>query len=196
MKSMFTPFQLKLDVSTFSELQLIQHVKRYLGDMPGYFHDQQAVATLLTKDNPLIYEYWEIPNDGSSLISISMTRIAAGVVGDEYFMTKGHFHTLEEDGEEIYFVLQGLGYVLLQNRDGERQTLNLSPENLYYVPKGWAHRAVNCGEEDLKFVSLWPNSVGHDYKSIELGGFPQLIVKGTHGPSVIQNGHYHSYQTL
>lgn len=196
METFIAPYQLNLDVSTFAEIQSIHHQKRFLGDMQNYFNDQQSIQAILVNENPLIYEYWEIQNDGSSMISMSMTKIASGVVGDEFYMTKGHFHTLEEDGEEIYIVLQGQGYLLLQNRNSETQVLELIPNHLYYSPKGWAHRTVNRGEDELIFLTLWPNAVGHDYQSIERGGFPQLVVKGYPDPEIRQNPRYQSYQAI
>jgi glucose-6-phosphate isomerase len=47
-----------------------------------------------------------------------VTHLYPGKVGNEYFMTRGHFHARREQGE-VYFGLRGSGLLLLQDEQGE-----------------------------------------------------------------------------
>jgi glucose-6-phosphate isomerase len=191
------PFNLSLDPEAFDSVPGSKHMLRYLSDVESIFSDKQTVAEILAQDDPLIYEYWEIPNESSSsALSFGLTRILPGTVGQEYHMTRGHFHTIEEDGDELYFVLQGRGVILLQTRESENRALEMTTGSLCYVPAGWGHRSVNCGAADLVFVSIWPLTVGHDYEVVEQGGFPQLVVRGSDGPMVIGNPNFLDYKAI
>ena len=83
------------------------------------------------------------------------TIIYPGCIGDEFHMTKGHFHAVRERGE-VYLGLSGAGYVVLQTDDGQARHVHMAPGEVVYVPPSWAHRTVNTGETPLIFLSMWP----------------------------------------
>ena len=189
------PFALHLDPQTIQELPGVVHNTRRLSHLRGLFADAQAEADLLAAGDPLIYAYGEAEAHGAggtvaggtvAVLSVGMTRILPGTVGAEYYMTRGHFHTADADGDEVYLVLQGCGMLLLMTRAGERQVVEMSPHRLCYVPAGWAHRTVNTGDEDLLFASVWPRVVGHDYTSIARRGFGRRVLRGAAGPEVVE----------
>jgi glucose-6-phosphate isomerase, archaeal len=140
--------------------------------------------------NPLVYAVYGIPvpATNSNLIG-STTVIQPGSVGDEYFMTKGHFHAVR-DRAEIYLGLAGDGRLVMATEDGRHAVEPMAPGSVNYVPGGWAHRSVNVGDEPLVFFAAYVGDAGHDYGTIEQRGFPVLVVRGERGPQVIANPRY------
>ncbi|MCG2767016.1 MAG: cupin domain-containing protein [Anaerolineae bacterium] len=180
------PYSIDIDPECFQVPDGATKFIRQLSDMQEMFSDSEAVQSVLESGNAVIYEYWESESEGPEEgLSYSITCIHTGTVGREYYMTKGHFHIT--DGDEIYLVLKGQGLMLLQTRDGEARTLEMSPGKLCYVPTNWAHRNVNTGSEDLVFLCVWGPRIDSDYAVIARSGFPQLVVKGLQGPQVIRN---------
>jgi glucose-6-phosphate isomerase len=164
--------------------------KRYLSDLTGFFADPTAEQALLAA-NPLLYEVHEAtenPQVAGHLL-YSTTIIHPGRVGDEYFMTKGHYHALQ-DRAEVYFGLVGEGYLLLQNPDGEVNTQLMTPGAAAYVPPYWAHRTINAGAEDFAFLAVYPAEAGHNYGIIADQGFASILVERDGQPRLVPNPRY------
>jgi glucose-6-phosphate isomerase len=162
--------------------------KRNLSDMKGMFADGKAEARLIAEDNPLIYEFhgMPVPEDAGDL-AFGCSIVYPGKVGDEYYMTKGHFHTILETGE-VYYCLSGHGYMLLENSEGDWRALELTAGNAVYVPKGYAHRSICVGkDEPLVTFFVFRADAGHDYGSIETKGYRKLLVERDGKPTVIDN---------
>jgi glucose-6-phosphate isomerase len=154
--------------------------------MEGAYADTAALAELVeAAGDPVVYavEQRDVPEEVGQLVCCT-TVLNPGIVGDEYFMTKGHYHAVRETGE-IYLGLSGKGRVLLQTEDGEARVLPLERETVAYVPPCWAHRTVNVGEEPLVFFAVYPGQAGHDYGAIEASGFSQRVVRTPSGPAVV-----------
>ena len=68
--------------------------KRFLSQMKNMYCDTAAAEKILEKEDPLIYEFYELgcPEREGDL-AFGTTILYPGKIGDEYFMTKGHFHT-------------------------------------------------------------------------------------------------------
>ena len=149
-------------------------VQRRLSDMRGMYADASAEETL-AGDDPVIYEVFQadVPEFAGELATCT-TVLQPGKVGDEYFMTKGHFHA-QRDRAEVYYGLTGRGLLLLA-KDDETREIEMAPGVAAYVPPHWAHRSVNTGDEPLVFLAVYPGDAGHDYGTIETEGFPQLVV--------------------
>jgi len=115
------------------------HIIRTGKDMVGYFVEDP-------EPDALIYEVHELDSAGN--MKLAITILKAGVVGDEYHMTKGHYH---EDAlaPETYHCLKGNGMMVLQTEDGMTKEVEMLPGSIIYIPHGWAHRTVNVGDEDL-----------------------------------------------
>ena len=87
------------------------HITRRLSDMRGQFVDQAAYDAMLVEEDVILYEVYEIERPqvaGEILQGLSVIR--PGKVGAEYFMTKGHFHSVLETAE-VYYGLAGEGAV-------------------------------------------------------------------------------------
>ena len=165
--------------------------KRYLSDMKGYFYRHDLVEGMLGKGvNPLIYEYTEVENpQKEGHLNIGWTKIYPGKVGDEYYMTRGHFHKVEASGE-VYIGLRGEGIVLTQTRDGKCVHAEIAEGKIVYVPPGVAHRTVNTGDKPLIFLYIYPSYSGHDYGTIAELGFAKLVVERDGKPTLIDNPRY------
>jgi len=163
------------------------HTTRRLSSMKGQYANQDAYAALLP-DDPILYEVYEIkrPEIEGELLQ-GVTVIHLGKVGDEYFMTKGHFHKVLETGE-VYLCLRGEGMMVLENPEGDSSVLPFRPGQVLYVLPRWAHRSVNVStSEDLVFFFAYPGNAGHDYGTIEQQGFRKLVVEDDGTPQIIDN---------
>lgn len=167
------------------------HIKRYLSELKGMFYNPEGVESLLRdRGDVLVYEVFEkeIPHrDGEIQFCSSITH--PGKVGDEYFMTKGHFHA-RRDTAEIYYCIRGKGYMLMELPEGEFVIEEMHPGRTVYVPAYYAHRSINTGDEPLISLAVYPGDAGHDYGSIEKMGFKHLVVERNGSPTVIENPRY------
>ncbi|MGB8453841.1 MAG: glucose-6-phosphate isomerase family protein [Anaerocolumna sp.] len=161
--------------------------KRYLSDMKGMFHDSEAVEKILSKKNPVIYEFYELgcPEREGDL-AFGTTIVYPGTVGDEYYMTKGHFHT-KINTSEVYYTFSGSGYMLLENAEGDWKAEPLRKGEAIYVPRGYAHRTINTGNDPLIAFFTFYGDAGHDYGTIETKGYRNLLLGKNGTVDIIEN---------
>jgi len=182
------PFTFGVNVANATLEQYDNHITRRLSSMKEQYFDQAAVATMLAQEDTLLYEVYEIKRPelpGELLHGLSVLH--PGRVGNEYFMTKGHFHTVLETAE-VYYCLKGQGYMVMETPEGNWAVEPLSPGRVLYVPPRWAHRSVNSGtDEDLVTFFVYPGHAGHDYGTIESQGFRKLVVEENGRPKIIDN---------
>ena len=181
--SALVDFDLKSGLSTSKN-----PLQRFLSNMKGIFSDQAACDAQLAKENVLIYEFFDmgVP-ESSGEIAYGTSITYPGKVGDEYFMTKGHFHTVL-DTAEVYYCLRGHGYMLMENPEGDWEAQELTPGKAVYVPGRYAHRSVNVSpDEPLVTFFAFPGHAGHDYGTIETQGFRKLIVERDGKPAFVDN---------
>lgn len=185
-----TPFSRRLEFTTgkFDKTDLVQ--TRRLSDLKGLFADQEAEAAMMA-GNPVLYEVFlafDAPPEHGQL-GYSTTVIYPGKVGDEYFMTKGHYHSKGECAE-LYTCLQGEGYLLMQTREGEVKAIHMTPGVAAYVPPYWGHRTMNVGGENFVFYACYPAEAGYDYGTIAEKGFASIIVERNGRAEVVANPTY------
>ena len=164
------------------------HLVRQLSSMKGQFADQQAYAAQLEKEDVVLYEVYELqrPEQAGELLH-GISIVHPGKVGDEYYMTKGHFHTVLETAE-IYQCLKGEGVMVMETPEGDWSVEELCPGKFLYVPPRWAHRSVNTGsQEDLVTFFVYPGNAGHDYGTIETQGFRKLVLEVNGQPQISDN---------
>ncbi|MEK4406192.1 glucose-6-phosphate isomerase family protein [Sporosarcina sp. FSL K6-6792] len=162
--------------------------KRYLSDMKKMFYNVEALEkSIQEENNHVIYEYYslELPKTEGD-IHFGTSIVYPGIVGDEYYMTKGHFHEILETGE-VYFCLSGTGYMLMENPEGDWQIEKFVPGQAVYVPARYAHRSINIGSEPLITFFSFRADAGHDYGTIEMKGFRKLVVERNGNAEVIDN---------
>lgn len=160
---------------------------RKLSQMKTMFHDVEAAEEILKTEDPIIYEWHELgcperPGD----LAFGTTILYNGKVGDEYFMTKGHFHTIL-DTAEVYYLLDGEGYMVMENPEGDTIEMPLSKGTVVYVPRRYAHRTVNTGDKPLVTFFVFGADAGHDYGTIETKGYHKMVVEKDGKPAVVDN---------
>ena len=164
------------------------HITRTLSSMQRQYLDQTCYEAMLVQEDTLLYEVYEItrPEVAGELIQ-GVSVVHPGKVGDEYFMTKGHFHKVLETGE-IYYCLRGEGVMVMETPEGNWNIQEFHPGQVLYVLPGWAHRSVNTSlTDDLVFFFAYPANAGHDYRTIEQHGFRKLVVEREGRPAYIDN---------
>lgn len=165
-------------------------LQRRLSAMTGMFADHEAVRRLSeeSEEDVLVYEFFDagVPKD-SGQVAYGTSITYPGKVGDEYFMTKGHFHSVL-DTAEIYYCLRGRGLMMMENPEGDVQWEEFAPGKAVYVPGRYAHRSINTspGEPLITFFAF-PGHAGHDYGTIESKGFRKIVVERDGVPAVVDN---------
>ena len=182
------PFIYKVDVKNEMISNPDTHIVRKLSSMKGQYTDTKAYEEMLLKDDCLLYEVYEklVPELEGELLQ-GMSIVHPGKVGREYFMTKGHFHSIL-DTAEFYYCIKGHGYMMMENPEGDWAAEELLPDTVLYVPGRWAHRSINIkDDEDLVTIFAYPANAGHDYATIETKGFRKLIIEENGKPKIIDN---------
>jgi glucose-6-phosphate isomerase len=113
------PFALAVDLQRGGLEPCNNITERHLSDMRGMYIDEVAAEEAIAQGDPLLYEVnqYDVPFETGQLLVVT-TVIRPGRVGDEYYMTKGHFHE-QIDRAEVYVGLQGQGCLLLETAGGE-----------------------------------------------------------------------------
>lgn len=180
-------FLLDFDLSSGLS-QSIPSTKRMLSQMKDMYCDRDAADALIKSGDPLVYEFYSLPapeHPGDLSFGTSITY--PGRVGNEYYMTKGHFHSIL-DTAEVYYALSGQGMMLMESPEGDVDLKPLKPGVALYVPKRYAHRTVNVGSVPFVSFFVYRADAGHDYGTIETKGFRKLVVRGEDGePTLIDN---------
>lgn len=161
--------------------------KRYLSQMKGMFSDTAAADKILEGSDPVLYEWFELgcPERAGDL-AFGVTILNPGKVGNEYYMTKGHFHTQLETAE-VYYVFQGDGFMVMENPEGDTIEMPLTKGQTVYVPRRYAHRMVNTGGWPLITFFVFAADAGHDYGTIETKGYHKMVVEKDGKPVVVPN---------
>jgi len=156
-----------------------------LGQLGGVFHDQKA--WLATNPATVVYTVqWQerVPQETEGGLFWGSTRIEAGRVGDEYFMTRGHFHAKRNRGE-YYTTVQGEGMLMLMDENRLARVEIMFPGSLHYIPGYTAHRTINTGDKPFLFWACWPSDAGHDYGTIAAQHFSARVLQRNNVAEVV-----------
>jgi glucose-6-phosphate isomerase len=171
------PFAIEIDLVEGTMAARDRHVVRRASDMRGYYADEAALEELIRQHgDPVHYEVFEkkIPETPGHLV-LCISKLQPGRVGDECFMTKGHYHAVRGTAE-IYWCLRGRGYMLMKTVDGQCVAEAMERNRVVYVPPHWAHRSINTGDEPLVSFCVYPAEAGHNYGDIQTEGFPKRVL--------------------
>lgn len=159
--------------------------RRFLSDLCGSFADTAAYNEALQQSNPLVYEVTSVePAAGDGQLHYGLGILYPGRIGNEYFLTKGHYHSKRE-AAEVYVGLKGDGAMLLEDEaTGASRMVELGTGCIVYVPGHTAHRTVNTGDEPLVYLGIYPANAGHDYGSIATKNFRKIVVAGSNGAAM------------
>jgi glucose-6-phosphate isomerase, archaeal len=155
------------------------------GQLAGFFQDKASLAEI--DPSTIIYrvEWWEPVSPAvEGGLFWGSTIIEPGRIGNEYFMTRGHFHAIRNRGE-YYCTAQGSGMLLLMDEQRRLRAEIMSPGSLHYIPGGFAHRAVNTGDTALSFWACWPSDAGHDYEIVASKGFSARVLSQNGEPVLV-----------
>jgi len=164
----------------------IDRLSRRLGELDGIFSDKAAYAALPA--DKLVYEVessFPVSDGTEGGLFLGITYIHPGKVGQEYFMTKGHFHKIRNRAE-IYICMEGEGMLILMNEDKTHTWAEkMEPGSIHYINGYTAHRTANTGNTVLSFGAFWPSDAGHDYDTISQFGFSKILVDVNGHPTLI-----------
>ena len=142
--------QTTIDLATGSLAGEVTTSERRIADLAGLFADEAARAAL--PQDTIVYRVQMHDKEAEGTpggLLFGTSFVYPGKVGDEYFMTKGHFHA-KRDTAEYYFCISGRGALILMDEAGNC----------------WAVLAVGC---------CWGADCGHDYASIARTGFSKRL---------------------
>lgn len=148
-----------------------------LRDLAAVFHDRAAHGRLDPAREVYRVRSWLPVSPGTEGgLFWGVTMLQPGKVGDEYFMTHGHFHS-NPTRAEYYATVSGSG--MLIRMDAERRTWGetMTPGSLHYIRGEHAHRVANTGSAPLVFWACWGSDAGYDYGTIAERGFGARLVE-------------------
>jgi glucose-6-phosphate isomerase, archaeal len=161
--------------------------QRTIKDIAGIFLDQEAVTLVASETKVYIVQAWlPVPEGTPGGLSFGTSIIMPGKVGNEYFMTKGHFHA-QSDRAEFYWGVAGKGMLILMDREGKTCAEEVYPGSLHYIGGDIAHRLANTGLENLIVGACWISDAGHDYETISLSGFSARMLEVAGKPELVEN---------
>lgn len=145
--------------------------EKRLADLGGLYRDTAAFAGAVAHEGDrVVYTVEEFrPTEASGDLIFGMTHMEPGMIGDEFFMTRGHIHRAG-NRPEIYQGISGEGLMLLESPDGEIRIVEVAPLSVCYVPPFWIHRSVNTGAAPLVMFFCYPSDSGQDYEIIARAG--------------------------
>ena len=180
-----TPVWLDINPGVFEPC--VEISRRKVSDLAMMFADQGAVQQLIAQGDPVVYDIRYHPfQTSTSDMALGVSTIYPGKVGDEYHMTKGHFH-VRMDQPEIYFCVRGTGFLLMESKEGDFQVAEWRPGTITHIPPQYAHRVVNTGPEPLIWVASYHLAAGHDYEPIIARGFAKIVVEKDGQPVFLPN---------
>ena len=141
----------------------------------------------------------------------NVTILESGTIGGEYIKTYGHYHIGNLD--ETYWIVEGEGVVVLQNRKLDEngkpiddeiasfQAIAVKKGDSVFIPSGTGHLLVNTGKTWLVTIDDSPvnfdevDSVslpGHaDYEPVrKMKGFVYYVVEKNGKPKFVKNLKY------
>ncbi len=182
--SFINPFSVDIDLAKCIMKNPKNHIVRRASDMRGHYADAAAFDRLVAAGNPVHYEVFEVPvPEEYGHLMYCISKLLPGKVGNEYFMTKGHYHTVRQTGE-IYLCLGGRGFMLMKTEDGAFHAEAMERGKMVYVPPYWAHRSVNAGSDNLVSFCVYNAEAGHNYGDIETEGFIKRVFERDGKPEI------------
>lgn len=158
---------------------------RVLDDLDGVFQDKEAYGKM--NKEQVVYHvssYLPVLESTPGGLFMGITTLYSGKVGQEYFMTKGHFHS-NSDRAEFYWGVEGEGFLILMDERRNVWAERMFPGSLHYIPGKVAHRVANTGYQKLVFSACWPSDAGHDYATIADTGFARRLVDVNGVPTLV-----------
>ncbi len=159
--------------------------EKKLGQLTGIFRNEQAWRQL--DPETIVYRVWSwepVPPGTDGGLFWGLTEVQPGRVGNEYFMTRGHWHVVRNRAE-FYGTVVGNGKLVLMDRGSRTWLEDMTPGSLHYVAGEVAHRIVNTGNVPIRVIACWPSDAGHDYQIAGGRGFGARIIDQQGSPVLV-----------
>ena len=182
------PESIRIDLrdGSLGEDDRIERATKTIGELEHVFEDE-AARQLIDGVKPVYaVEYWKPVSEGTEGgLYWGNSTVFPGLVGEEYFMTRGHFHR-RRDRSEYYTTVSGTGLLVLMDEERRAAVQEMAPGTTHYIPGHTAHRVVNTGDVPLRFLACWPSDAGYDYATIEEHGFSVRVMRRNGGAEVVE----------
>lgn len=178
---------LRVDLSTglIGPDPRIERGSKTIVQMQEVFLDEQARCRMNPEQAVYSVEYWKPVADGTEGgLFWGNSTVLPGMVGEEYFMTRGHFHA-KRNRAEYYSTVSGAGLLVLMDEQRRATVQEMSAGMTHYIPGNTAHRVVNTGGMPLTFLACWPSDAGYDYATIDKQGFSVRVLCRNGHPEVV-----------
>jgi glucose-6-phosphate isomerase len=176
--------EIKLENWHLQGESVVESVK-LLKQLKGVFADEESFKNL--DPDILVYSvqaHLPVKEGTPGGLYFGTTVIQPGKVGNEYFMTRGHFHA-NADRAEYYWGVQGEGMLILMDEQRNTWAEKMFPGSLHFIPGRVAHRVANTGTVPLSFGACWPSDAGHNYEEIDNNGFSARLVEMHGKPELV-----------
>lgn len=120
---------------TFKVKDMIKDGRNIYKNIKGHENEMNDVLTDLPDEKTGFEEH-----------TVCMNVLYPGKVNGEFKMMRGHSH----DVEEVYMVLSGKGFIMLDN-----EKVPVKKGDLVTIPKNVWHRTINTGKEKLVFLTVF-----------------------------------------
>jgi len=165
----------------------IKESAKTIGDLYRVFRDVSKASGVDSSEIVYRVQWWAPVNaQVSGGLFWGVTTIEPGKVGEEYFMTHGHFHA-DRTRAEYYATASGQGMLIRMDEDGKTWGEQMSPGSLHYIDGRHAHRVANTGDVPLIFWACWPSDAGYDYATIVERGFGSRLISRDGRPELVPN---------
>ncbi len=141
----------KQTIKQFEKNYNKKHIVR-LKDIVNRFKNSENI-----EENPIIYETFI---KSFSPIQLGLTVINPGNINKEFYMTRGHIHSIKTP--EFYVLLEGKGLLLIQ-KSNKSKTIKLKKGEIALIPKDCAHRLINIGNKKLKVLTIYHENSKPNY---------------------------------
>lgn len=163
----------------------IERASKTIGALAHVFQDEAARLSMDSDKVVYSVEYWRPVAEGTEGgLYWGNSTVFPGMVGEEYFMTRGHFHNIRERAE-YYATVSGTGLLLMMDEQRKAVAQEMAPGSTHYIPGRTAHRVINVGEVPLRFLACWPSDAGHDYATIDEHGFSVRVMRRNGRPEIV-----------
>lgn len=181
-----TPIRLDWPAGGLHGLPAKESVKQ-LADLEPLFLDRAAFQQMNPRCEVYRVRSWlPVPVGSEGGLYWGVTILQPGKVGNEYFMTHGHFHA-NRTRAEYYSGVQGHGLLIRMDEHRSTSAQTMEPGTVHYIRGEHAHRVVNVGAEPLIFWACWGSDAGYDYAAIRESGFGARVFELDGRPVVISN---------
>lgn len=163
----------------------VSRSRRSLGELSDVFLNEEERLRMNPDQHVYEVEMHDSCGEVEGGLFFGVSHVHPGKVGDEYFMTKGHFHQ-KRNRAEYYWGISGEGLLLLMDEARFCRVEKVFPGSLHFIAGHIAHRLVNTGSSSLVVGACWPSDAGHDYESIQKDGFSIRVMEKNGEPVFVK----------